>query len=116
MPGRTIHQPIGAGVGVATGLHLSRARPAYERFPYLAGAAAGGTLGGVCADIVEPALSPNHRGIAHSWVTGIALAGAKLDSWRMACYEAADRCAALALAAPEGSFMRLVYECAAFLW
>lgn len=72
MSDRKTHQTIGSAL--AATLEFSRAMRENEPLRYavrravLAGAA--GAIGGIAPDVLEPADSPNHRGVCHSWTLG----------------------------------------------
>lgn len=76
MNGRA-HKVIGAGAGTAVGLaKVIRDREQYDKLEgtgIVAVAAAGGMIGGMLPDILEPATSPNHRGVAHSFLALLCL-------------------------------------------
>ena len=71
------------GIGAATGAVTYLAMCKYLDRPFdlgeMLGCMAVSTAAAVVPDIVEPALTPNHRGFAHSLVTGSALARVAWD-------------------------------------
>lgn len=58
----------------------------------LIGAAIGGRIGGAAADWLEPAVSPHHRGIAHSGVAAAGLIGLATVNHAKKCRENAASC------------------------
>lgn len=75
----TAHRWIGATSGAVHGaarIYKSEEKHTFETAaPLVGAAAAGGLVGGMLPDLLEPATSPNHRGIAHSIIIGIVLVG-----------------------------------------
>ena len=47
-------------------------------------------MAGSLPDILEPALTPNHRSVAHSVATGYVVAAVKVDEWSSYCRERAE--------------------------
>lgn len=79
------HKILGAVAGASIGLARVVVDDNHKGFGdrvVVAVAAIGGVLGGMLPDILEPATSPNHRGVAHSWVVllGLGILGVLL--WR----------------------------------
>ena len=72
MPRRDVHELWGMGSGVAAALALMPTEDTAGVAAELAGALLGGKIGGRAADVLDPALTPNHRAAAHG---GLAIAG-----------------------------------------
>lgn len=73
MANRKMHMIVGGAAGGASACFLARDQePAHQLVETLGGVLAG-TLGGRLPDIIEPALHPGHRSIAHAMIpTGAA--------------------------------------------
>lgn len=85
MPNRRTHKNAGIAVGAITATVCSYKLPSHLRAAEIAGGAFGGFIGGILPDIIEPATSPNHRGMAHSYLAGIGggtLLVSRMTSWQ----------------------------------
>ena len=99
MPRRRTHTVVGTALGGAAGLLTASGLPEEQRAIHVAFAAFGGFIGGQLPDVIEPALSPNHRGAFHS-VGALGLTGlAWLADWQGDCHARANGCDARAGAA-----------------
>jgi membrane-bound metal-dependent hydrolase YbcI (DUF457 family) len=74
MPNAGTHAVVGTATGIVTWIACQRRKGEAIRFGGLAVGAAAGLLGGLAADLIEPATSPNHRRFAHSMAAAAALA------------------------------------------
>jgi hypothetical protein len=92
MPGKMVHQCIGAGAGgVRAGFHAKDQQGAHYWIEVI-----GGILGGYTTsmfpDKLEPAISSWHRGPFHSAVVGgvVISLSEKLSEWGTVCRQKAD--------------------------
>ena len=67
------HAWLGAGTGVLTYILMCRYYDRSFDFGEMLGCAAVSTAAAMVPDILEPALTPNHRNVAHSFVAGSGL-------------------------------------------
>ncbi len=67
------HRTIGTVAGVGAALYRARDLGSWPLLAEGLGGAAGGRVGGVLPDILEPATTPRHRGPMHSWLTASGL-------------------------------------------
>lgn len=85
MPNRLTHILFAAPIGgVAAGLRAFSAGSQDALLDGLVGAV-GGIIGGAAPDVLEPALSPNHRRVFHGAVAGGVLVLATFTSWEATC-------------------------------
>jgi membrane-bound metal-dependent hydrolase YbcI (DUF457 family) len=73
MPRANVHAGAGAAAGVAWCVIYCRKSGIGVKLPDLIVASAVGLAGGLLADLLEPALDPNHRKFAHSIIVAIGL-------------------------------------------
>ena len=92
MPRRKTHAIAGGGSGLVAGIATMPDASDEARAIHLAGAVIGGVIGGVAPDLLEPALSPRHRGLLHSVAVGGAVGAAALARWHADCLEEALAC------------------------
>lgn len=92
MANRAVHHAWGVGSGLAAGLIFAPKEDTGGLVAELLGAAVGGAVGGRLADVLEPALSPNHRKIAHSGLAAVALLRTAYAGWPARCRELAGVC------------------------
>lgn len=71
--------------GALYALYHARHESSAGQIAELIGGAAGGWLGGVAPDLLEPALHPRHRGVCHSWTTLSVLGGVSTEQARHYC-------------------------------
>ena len=116
MPGRRTHVAVGLAAGVAVGAVSASFLPEEQRLIEVAAAALGGMIGGAMPDVLEPATSPNHRGVCHSVVAGSAIATGLFIHVRADCQARARDCDARATLNPVGSEVRSNEELKACLW
>ena len=77
MPCRRTHQILGATSATGVALATSDGLPDPGRLVYCLGALAGGSIGGIAPDVLEPAIHGHHRDFFHSLsVAGLVSAGA----------------------------------------
>lgn len=84
MPNSGTHAAVGTATGIVTWIACRRRRGEAVRFWGLVVGAAAGLLGGLAADVIEPATSPNHRRFAHSMAVAVALSALlylAVDRW-----------------------------------
>src|SRR3712207_237534 len=93
MPGRRTHTEVGTAVGLVVGLYHSHDEQGFAWLTEVVGAAWGGSVGGRMPDILEPALSPCHRGSAHSVLALLGVSFVSLEAARRYCRSQADACA-----------------------
>lgn len=80
MPRRAAHVVVGAAMGAVAARYLSRnEQPLFSLIETFAGGF-GGAHGGRAPDELEPADTPNHRGLFHS-VLGTVAGGAAVKKW-----------------------------------
>ena len=92
MPRRRTHTVVGTALGGAAGLITASRLPEEHRPIHVAFALFGGFVGGQLPDVIEPALSPNHRGAFHS-VGALGLTGFTwLANWQADCHARAKGC------------------------
>jgi membrane-bound metal-dependent hydrolase YbcI (DUF457 family) len=92
MANRAVHHAWGVGTGLATGLIFAPKEDTGGLVAEVFGAGVGGAVGGRLADVLEPALSPNHRKIAHSGLAAAGLFRAAYAGWPARCRELAGVC------------------------
>lgn len=92
MADRAVHHAWGVGTGLAAGLIFAPQEDTGGLVAELVGAGVGGAIGGRLADVLEPALSPNHRRIAHSGLAAAGLFRAAHAGWPTRCRELAGVC------------------------
>lgn len=107
MPSENTHKYVGLVVGAAYAGHRAKAQSGPNWWAEVAGGAVGGYLGGRLPDILEPALSSWHRGVAHSCSAGGAIIVVKdpFTLWETACRENAEKCKAIPMAPHGGMFV-----------
>ena len=116
MPRRSTHLALGGMSGVAAGLVTGRSLPEQHQLLHVGFAGIGGAFGGLAPDILEPAVSPNHRSLFHSLAAAGAIAAASLADWQSRCHHSAGVCDTRASCAPAGSPERWNEELKALLW
>ena len=109
MPDGATYKLIGASGGAAFAAYRAKDQNPGNWIAELAGGAIGGYVGGILPDILEPAISSWHRGVAHSYVSGATVAGtanAVLSKWEVACRTNAESCKAIpVIVVPGGMFV-----------
>lgn len=86
MPRRKQHVDVGGAVGVFFSTALGLGQP--DQFLEIVCGTIGGIGGGRMPDVLEPAVSPRHRDVAHSLSAGIGFAAAahtNLLHWQDIC-------------------------------
>ena len=73
MPNARTHFLVGAGAGAIAYCLIRKAQNQPIEFPGLLGMGLVGGVAGLLPDIIEPATSPNHREIAHSFTALVAI-------------------------------------------
>lgn len=90
MPGRRTHKVVGAVSGASYALYRGREQSQGDQLLEVIGGGIGGAVGGMLPDVLEPAVTPNHRGFAHSALFGAGVVSAQLDEWSEWCRRKAD--------------------------
>ncbi|HVS69821.1 MAG TPA: hypothetical protein VHQ47_01040 [Phycisphaerae bacterium] len=94
MPNGKLHKQVGGMTGAVCGAYVAR----NENTPYAIAAILGGALGGVVGgklpDVIEPAVHPRHRSVAHAVVPMTTVGVAIYERWRAGIQECL-RCANL---------------------
>ena len=116
MPRKSTHLTAGSASGAVVGLLTCRSLPQEHQLVHVAFATIGGALGGLAPDVLEPAISPNHRSLFHSLAAGGGIGAAALAEWQADCHRAAAACDTRASCAPPDSRERSNEENKAFLW
>src|SRR5690606_28823154 len=89
-----LHRRVGTAVGAGTALARSLDQDAPAMLAETLGGAVGGWVGGALPDVLEPATSPRHRSVCHSWATAGSLltwANARVADGQQFCRERAER-------------------------
>jgi membrane-bound metal-dependent hydrolase YbcI (DUF457 family) len=91
------HRLVGAGTGAVVAGFRAKQQKDHHWWAEVAGGALGGYVGGQLPDLLEPAISPWHRDVAHSCTAGGAIIamGNALAAFEAACRENAEKCRAL---------------------
>jgi hypothetical protein len=94
MPDGRTHKLVGAGSGAVYAGYRAKDESDSHWWIEVAGGAFGGYLGGMCPDVLEPAISSWHRGTAHSCATGGGILALKsgLNAFAEACRQNAEKC------------------------
>jgi membrane-bound metal-dependent hydrolase YbcI (DUF457 family) len=92
MPGRKVHGLVGLAAGGAMAAYRAPEAPRPEQVVETLGGIVGGYLGGLVPDGLEPALHPNHRGIAHSLAALGCLGLVRLSELQAQCRTNAEIC------------------------
>jgi membrane-bound metal-dependent hydrolase YbcI (DUF457 family) len=116
MPNRDTHLAVGIVAGLGAGAIASRRLPSNHQAIECIASAVGGAIGGLAPDVLEPAVSPNHRDLFHSLAVGGALSAAKIADMQATCRRYAADCDGRAAAAPVGSDIRSNEQLKALLW
>jgi hypothetical protein len=126
MPNGRTHKFVGAGSGAVYAAYRAKEHHGPNWWIEVAGGAAGGFVGGILPDILEPAISSWHRGAAHSCAAGGGVVAAKsvLTAWEKACRENAEKCRAIQalqlgntfVPVPADPFSQLLYKLFEALW
>jgi len=97
MPDGRTHKLVGAGAGAVYAGYRAKEESDPHWWIEVAGGAFGGYLGGMCPDVLEPAISSWHRGTAHSCAAGGGIVVLKngLKAFGDACRESAENCKAI---------------------
>jgi hypothetical protein len=116
MPNRSTHIQFAAPIGgVAAVVRAARAGSSDAIFDAVVGAV-GATFGGVAPDLLEPAVSPNHRSVFHGVLAGSALGLATFSSWEATCRTKCDEWQRIAATRDVGCSARSEAERNALLW
>ncbi|MDE3152801.1 MAG: metal-dependent hydrolase [Gemmatimonadota bacterium] len=116
MPNHRTHIRTGIAVGGLTALARAAAQPDMCCLVEALGGLAGGAIGGIAPDVLEPAISPNHRKLAHSVATAGAISLAKVAEWQDMCRRRGATATQTALSCAAGTRERADAEFAAFGW
>lgn len=116
MPRRGMHVQVGIVTGGVAAGWSARHAAGGEQLSEIVGGLVGGWLGGLMPDWLEPATSPNHRGLAHS-LSGLGLlTAANWGEMQAACRMNAARCDTEALRHSADSQMCRKFRNEALLW
>jgi hypothetical protein len=92
MPKRKTHIIVGGGSGAITAALAAREQQPLDLIAETLGGVLGGIVGSLAPDVIEPAVHPQHRSFAHSYVaagSGTATAIGMIPSFQKYCrYEA----------------------------
>lgn len=91
MPNGNTHRKLGAVAGGAAALYYAREEPLRGAVVEVIGGLAGGFVGGMLPDRLDPPTSPNHRGAFHSVLLLVVLALVVLEAERRALREKAHQ-------------------------
>jgi len=110
MPDGKTHKLVGAETGALYVAYGAKEEDGSNWCVEVAGGIFGGFLGGMCPDLLEPAISSWHRGAAHSCAAGsgiVAIASA-LDAFAQACRVNAEKCKAIEMIQEREVFVPVV--------
>jgi hypothetical protein len=118
MPNGKTHRRAGAVTGGTVALHRARLQPPLHQLLEAAGGTVGGTIGGALPDLLEPATSPWHRSVSHSWVAGASVASffENLDRWERTCRARAEHYCRCKSTPGLDPVWRLLYALAELCW
>jgi hypothetical protein len=116
MPSRRVHTTAGALTGAPYAWYTAQTTDELDRMVEGLGGGMGGAVGALLPDVLEPALTPNHRALAHSVIAGLGVASVRLDEWRAQCRTNADTYRAKALALPANDPGRWLYWLVELFW
>jgi len=97
----------GTSHALSVALNEPRAKPFFEAI----GGFGGGMFGGRLPDIIEPAITPRHRGPAHSLEAGVGaiwLSREVVPEWQAACRRLAEALTAKGTQFAAGSLQRML--------
>lgn len=97
MANRRAHTIVGSALGGTTAFLLARDQDPEHRLVEALGGALGGAWGGRLPDLIEPALHPGHRSVAHALVPAGVVGAAVVPRFRAGQQHVrrwADRCRA----------------------
>lgn len=116
MPNCRTHTVAGAVAGgVWAGVTLGEL-PTAGFAVVVGGGLAGGAIGGMLPDLLEPAYSPRHRSFAHSWVALAAMTQARVNTWQRECHRRAEHYTAMAHEPVVTSALRQWYQLVALCY
>lgn len=95
MPNRKTHSLVGMTAGAGYAAYQAKGQSTSKVWAELLGGAVGGYFAGQLPDVLEPAIHPWHRSIAHSGTvatTVLATARTKAISWQDHCRKQAEAC------------------------
>lgn len=95
MPNHRVHRTAGAAAGLAWAALTGPALEGKELAWTLTGGAIGGAIGGALPDVLEPADTPSHRSIGHSWLVLAAILKFSSGEWAMYFHSTAEQCLTL---------------------
>ncbi len=111
MPDRRTHRVLGAGASVGVAVIQWGEFPEIGKLLYGLSACAGGLVGGVLPDVLEPALHSHHRDVFHSLFAGggiVAVGSQSAKTFGTELRAEAARLRSLRLAQPQEDPKRLV--------
>ncbi len=116
MPNRRTHASVGVCAGASVASWNARSQTDTDRLVETVGGALGGYCGGLLPDVLEPAISPRHRDMAHSFAALIGVSALRVDGARNHCRREAERFHQLADSFGVSAEQRLLYRLAELLW
>ena len=107
MPDGKTHKLIGTGTGAIYAAYRAKEQNTLDFWIEIAGGAVGGYVGGLLPDIIEPATSPSHRAMAHSYAAGGGVVAMKnvLAALEATFRENALNCRAIPTARQDNAFV-----------
>lgn len=91
MSRRAVHTVVGGICGAGAAAYIARDEEAPAFVLEALGGAVGGYHGGILPDVLEPALTPHHRGLAHSVLASSGGAAAIIKKGNMPLQTMRDR-------------------------
>ncbi len=118
MPGRNVHTVAGGMTGGVFAFIRTPDCTPKRRLPETIGGVVGGYYGGRLPDLIEPATSPWHRGVAHSGVLTAILASSsdRLGQWERHCREQAAQHRAASLVPGADPISAVWHTLAEWFW
>jgi membrane-bound metal-dependent hydrolase YbcI (DUF457 family) len=96
MPNRRVHIISGTAAGLTWAALTPPVLEGKDLAWTLTGGAIGGAIGGALPDLLEPADSPCHRSLGHSWLVLAAIVQLNSGEWARYFHAVAEQCLALA--------------------
>jgi hypothetical protein len=116
MPDSRTHQIVGSLVGGGNALISAWDSDPAGTLIELVGGMYGGSVGGLLPDWIEPALSPKHRRLAHSWGALLASIATNLQAAQDECRRQAAVCLARSQDPTLTAINRFLLQVGWFFW
>jgi membrane-bound metal-dependent hydrolase YbcI (DUF457 family) len=116
MANRRTHAVIGTVAGGGAAILGAKNESPLAAVVEFAGGLWGGNLGGRAPDILEPAICPRHRSLAHSWAAVFATVGVALGEAQAKCRTWAAECAAKSQDPTRSPLEQLFFALAELFW